>query len=149
MEELTSNGHRANDRDFRQAPDAFAEELDGLSMPNRRRARVDEFEEDAISRSDSYAAVIGMGSAYLQRVFEALGAALLEEIDSHPLTVQELRALNPEIRMLVKLRSAIETDLEVQALASGDQSVGFASGLKRKEIAGKRALFPQRFREND
>ena len=150
MEDLLGNAHQENDREFNEAPDACgAEELDGLSMANRRRARVDEFEEDAVARSGPYAAVIGMGTAYLQRIIEHLGAAVLEEMDSHPHTIQELREFRPEIRLLVQLRNAVETDREVQTLEAGDQAEGFASGLKLKGVASKRGLLPKRFRAND
>jgi hypothetical protein len=68
-----------------------AEELDGLSIQNQRLARVQEYEEASVSRSDPFAAVIGMGNAYFQRVFEHLGAAILDELDSRAHTVEELR----------------------------------------------------------
>src|SRR4051794_3927096 len=91
-----------------------AEDLDGLSIKNQRLARIDEYEESAVSRSDPLAAVIGMGSAVLQRVFEDLGAAVLEVLDTHPHTLDNLRELTPEIRLMLSLRNAIEKDLDIQ-----------------------------------
>ena len=114
------------DDELNEALEAHAaEELDGLSIQNQRLARIQEYEEAAVSRSDPFAAVIGMGNAYLQRVFEHLGAAVLDELDSRPHTVEELREFGPEIRLLVKLRNSIETDLAFQAPDAGQQAAAF------------------------
>lgn len=143
-----------SDREL-ESPDApTAEDLDGLSMKNQRLARIQDFEEDAVSRTGAYAAVMGMGTAYLQRIFEHLGAAVLDVMDSHPHSVQELRELRPEIRLLVQLRKTIETDLEVQSSDAGDQPSVFPQSLKHKGLdanlaTSKRGLLPKRWRVND
>jgi hypothetical protein len=94
-----------------------------------------------------------MGTAYLQRVFEHLGAALLDELDSYAHPVEELREYEPEIRLLVKLPSAIETDLAVQPPDAGQQAVPFPHSVKGKWLdtklaAGKRDLLAKRWMAN-
>lgn len=131
-----------------------AEELDGLSIQNQRLARVQEYEEAAVSRPDPFAAVIGMGNADLQRVFEHLSAAILDELDSRAHTVDELREFSPEIRLLLKLRKSIETDLAVQPPDAGQQAAAFpqrmqGTGLDIQLAAGKRDLLPKRWMAND
>ena len=95
-----------------------------------------------------------MGNAYLQRVFEHLGAAILDELDSRAHTVEELRELGPEIRLLVKLRNSIETDLSVQPPDAGQQAAAFphsmkGKGLDTKVATGKRDLLRKRWMAND
>ena len=131
-----------------------AEELDGLSIHNQRLARIQEYEEAAVSRSDPFAAVIGMGNAHLQRVFEHLGAAILDELDGRTHTVEELRELGPEIRLLVKLRNSIETDIAVQPPDAGQQAAAFphrqkGKGLDTQLATSKRDLLPKRWMAND
>ena len=83
MEAEPTDAREMRDHELNEALEAHAaEELDGLSIQNQRLARVQEYEEAALARSDPFAAVIGMGNAYLQRVFEHLGAAILDELDS-------------------------------------------------------------------
>jgi hypothetical protein len=128
-----------------------AEALEGLSMQNRRLATIQEYEETAISRTDPLAAVIGMGNAYFQRIFEHLGKAVLDVIDSRPHTVAEMREYAPEIRLLVKLRNAIETDLVVQPPDVERHAAALPRGAKSKvcgtEMAtSERELLPKRWR---
>jgi hypothetical protein len=104
------------DDELNEAVDAHSvEELDGLSMQNQRLARVQEYEEAAVSRPDPLAAVSGMGAAFCQRIFEHLGTAVLDELDRFPHSVEEFREYEPEIRLLAKLRKSIEQDLTLQA----------------------------------
>jgi hypothetical protein len=138
------------DHELNEALETHAEdELDGLSIQNQRLAMIQEYEEAAVSRSDPFAAVIGMGNAHFQRVFEHLGAAILEELDSHPHSVQEIREFEPEIRLLVKLRNSMETDLEVQPPEAGRPAAAFphrmtGKGLDAKVASSKRDLLPKR-----
>jgi hypothetical protein len=129
------------------------EELDGLNIQNQRLARVQEYEEAAVSRSDPFAAVIGMGSASFQRIFEHLGAAILDELDGRAHTFEELRELTPEIRLLVKLRDAIEKDFEVQAPDADQQAAALprlrkSKGRDTKVATSKRDLLPKRWMGN-
>ena len=71
-----------------------------------------------------------MGNAYFQRIFEHLGAAILDELDSRAHTVEELRELAPEIRLLVKLRNSIETDLAFQGTNIDPPAAARPSGMK-------------------
>jgi hypothetical protein len=146
-----TDAREMRDHELNEALETHAEdELDGLSIQNQRLARIQEYEEAAVSRSDPFAAVIGMGNAHFQRVFEHLGAAILEELDSHPHSVEELREFGPEIRLLVKLRSAIETDLEVQPPEAETPAAAFSgriqgTGLDTRLVSGKRDLLPKRW----
>jgi hypothetical protein len=155
MQAEPTDAREMRDDELNEALEAHAtEELDGLSIQNQRLARVQEYEEAAVSRSDPFAAVIGMGNAYLQRVFEHLGAAILDELDSRAHTVDELREFGPEIRLLVKLRNSIETDLAVQPPDAGQQAAAFphsrkGKGLDTKVATGKRDLLPKRWMAND
>jgi hypothetical protein len=154
MESEPTDARKMPDHELNEALDAHAaEELDGLSMQNQRLARIEEYEEAAVSRSDPLAAVIGMGNAYLQRIFEHLGAAVLDELDSHAYTVEEFRELSPEIRLLAKLRKLIETDLELQPPDAGQQAAAFLPGSNGKRLDtratnGKRELPPKRWLGN-
>ena len=94
-----------------------------------------------------------MGNASFQRIFEHLGAALLDELDSRDHTVAELREYEPEIRLLVKLRNSIETDLDPQLPEAGQQAAAFprpmkSKGLRTKVATSKRDLLPKRWMGN-
>jgi hypothetical protein len=153
MEAEPTDSRAMQDDALNKALDApTAEDLDGLSIQNQRLARIQEFEETAIARSDPLAAVLGIGNASLQRMFEHLGAALLDELDSHPHTVEELRELEPEMRLLVKLRKSIETGIALQSLGT-DQQPAFPHNTRGKSrdtklTTGKRDLLPKRWTEN-
>ncbi len=129
-----------------------AEDLDGLSIQDRRLAKVDEYEDAALSRADTFAAMIGIGNASLQRVFEHLGAALLGELDSRAHTLEEIREYRPEIGLMVKLRKSIETDLEFHFPDAGQQGAAFSrriqNGLDNKVATRKRELLPKRWMDN-
>ena len=129
-----------------------AEALEGLSIQNRRLATIQEYEEAAVSRTDPLAAVIGMGNAYLQRIFEHLGAAVLDAMDNGPHTVADLREYAPEIRLLLKMRNAIETDLVVQSLDAAQHAAALPRGAKSKVYGakmatGQRELLAKRWRD--
>jgi hypothetical protein len=130
-----------------------AEERDGLSIQNQRLARIQEYEEGAISRPDPRDAMIGMGSATLQRMFEHLGEAIVNRLDSYPHTFEEVRELSPEMRLALKLRSAIETDLTLQTSDTGPQATAFPPRRNGKELdtnltTNKRGLVPKRWMGN-
>jgi hypothetical protein len=113
-----------------EALDAHAvDELDGLSIQNQRLAKIQEYEEASLLRTDPFAAVLGMGNASMQRIFEHLGAAILEELDGRPHTVEEFRELAPEIRLLAILRRSIETEFVVQRSDATQQAAAF-NGMK-------------------
>src|SRR6188768_1313504 len=99
MEAERTDAREMRDHELNEALEAYtAEELDGLSVQNQRLAKIQKYEDAAVSRSDPFAAVIGMGNAYLQRVFEHLGTAILDELDTRAHTVEEFREFSPEIR---------------------------------------------------
>jgi hypothetical protein len=97
---------------FGIAPD---EELGGLSVQNHRLARIAEFEEDALARPNPYAAVIGFGCADLQRVLGHYSKALLQQLESREHTWEEIRELEPTVRLLLKLQAAVALDLAVDS----------------------------------
>jgi hypothetical protein len=71
-------------------------------------------------------------------------------MDSRPHTVEELRELRPEIRLLVQLRNTIETDLAVQPPDAGQQAAAFSRSMKgngfdTKLATSKRDLLPKRW----
>lgn len=144
-----------SDYELNEALEAdLAQESDGLTIQNQRLARIQEYEESALSRIDPLDAVIGIGNASFQRVFEHLGAAVLEELDSHAHTVDEFRKIGPEIRLLVKLRNTIETDLAVQSHNAAQQEMPFRHGPRDNGPSSKLAarmheLLPKRSRMND
>ena len=127
-----------------------ADDPDGLTIQNQRPARILEYEEAAL-RTDPLAAVIGIGNAHFQRIFEHLGSAVLDVIDSGPQTVEQLRELAPEIRLMLKLRNAIEADLAVQSPDADQHAAAFPRGAKPKGIGSKvattkRELLPKRWK---
>ena len=146
-----NNTHDMQDEELNEALDAHsAEELDGLSMQHQRQARVDEYEEAAVSQPNPYAAVSGMGGAFCQRIFEPLGPAVLVELDSHPHTVEEIREYEPEIRLLVKLRNSVEADLAFQANDAGPPTAAIphrkkGNGPDTKAATSKRNMLPNRW----
>jgi hypothetical protein len=107
-----------------------ADVRDQQTLRNQRLARIQEYEESALIRRDPLAAVIGMGNADLQRIFESLGTAVLEQIESGSKSIEEFRELGPEIRLLVKLRKAIEVDVALQALETEQQPSRLPRALK-------------------
>lgn len=154
METESNNIRNLQDDELNEAIEAYSEEdCDGLSIRNQRLARVHEYEEEAISRPDPFAAVIGMGNADLQRIFDHLSAAILDVMDSRKHTVDELRELSPDIRLLLKLRKSIETDLAVQTPhveqpAASFAANGMAKGITNETIR-KNGLVPKRWFGND
>jgi hypothetical protein len=144
----TTDAREARDYALNAQEPKDADELDELQLKNQRLARIQEYEEAAVSRTDPLAAVIGMGNADLQRIFEHLGAAILDAIDSRSHTVEELRELAPDIRLLVKLRNAIETDLAFQSTDITSQGAALPHGMRpnrphAKEPTNKRDLVPK------
>jgi hypothetical protein len=140
---------KMRDHELNEALEAHAAEDDELSVQNERLAKIQEYEEAALSRSDPFGAVLGMGNATLQRIFEHLGAAILEEMDSRPHTLEELREFEPGIRLMVKLRNCVETDLALQPPDAAQQAAfrHHMNGqrLDTKLAAGKRDLLPKRW----
>ena len=120
METHHTDLHATEDHELNLALER-AEELDGLSVQHQRLARIQEYEEMSLARSDPFTAVLGMGTSHLAKIFEHFGTAILEELESQAPTVAALRELGPEFRMLLKLRSAIETDIEFQHDVIGEQ----------------------------
>jgi hypothetical protein len=49
----------------------------------------------------------------------------LEQIKVGSKSIEELRELGPEIRLLVKIRKAIETDVALQSLEAEQQPTAF------------------------
>lgn len=154
MDAESNDASKMRDQQLNESLEAHGQDdLDGLSIRNQRLARIQEYEEAAVSRPDPFAAVIGMGNASLQRVFEHLGAAIVEELDSRPHTVGEIRELEPEIRLLVKIRNSIETDLAVQTSDAERPATAFPPTRPAKGITNgpvrTRDLVPKRWMGND
>jgi hypothetical protein len=114
-----------------------ADEYDDLTIRNQRLARIQEYEESAVTRRDPLAAIIGIGNADFQRMFETLGTAILEQIEAGSKSIKELRELGPDIRLLVKIRKAIETDVALQTLAAEQQPSALPRRLKSKELEAR------------
>jgi hypothetical protein len=153
MEAQSSNAHKMQDQELNEALEAYSEkDCEVLSFRNQRLARVHEYEEAAVSRPDPFAAVIGMGNADLQRVFDHLSAAILEVMDSRKHTVDELREFSPDIRLLLKLRKSIETDIAIQT-QDVEGPASFAANRMTKGFANdpvhKNGLIPKRWIEKD
>jgi hypothetical protein len=154
MEAESSDTRQRRDQELNEGLEAYAaEELDGLSIQNQRLARVQEYEEAAVSRPDPFAAVIGMGNADLQRIFDHLSTAILDVMDSRKHSVDELREFSPDIRLLLKLRKSIETDLAVQTPDVEQPAASFAANMTAKGITNeairKHGLVPKHWFKND
>jgi hypothetical protein len=153
MEAEPTKPREMRDEDLNAALEAHTvEDLDGLNIQNHRLARIQEYEEEVVSRSNPYAAMIGVGSADFQRIFEHYSKALLEELDSRH-TFAEVRELNRDIRLLETLRRAVEADLEFQSADAGQPVSGFphsinVKGLSRKAVTNKCDLVPKRWMGN-
>lgn len=151
MEAEPTDAREMLDYKLSEALESHAEdELDGLSIQNRRLGRIQEYEDVCLARPDPYAAIIGMGTSSLQRVFEHLGNALLDELDSHTHKLEEVREYTPEIRLLVKLRNAIEADLEFQSADTEPPATAFphnrkSTGQDTKVPTSQRDLLPKRW----
>ncbi len=137
MEPQQTDLHAMEDHELNQALER-AEELDGLSLQHQRLARIQEYEELALARSDPFAAVLGMGTSHLAKLFEHLGKAVLDDLESQAPTLTALREVGPEIRLLLKLRSAMETDLEFQHHVMGEQPMALP-GTTRNGTLNKQA----------
>ena len=154
MESESSDARRFGDEELNRALDAYSDEdSDAQNIRNQRLARVHEYEESTVSRADPFAAVIGMGTADLQRVFEHLSGAILAELDNREHTVDEFRELGSDIRLLLKIRKSIEVDLTFQAPDVGQPASAFAAkrnvkGLA-KEAIRRNGLLPDRWLKND
>ena len=154
MEEKSTEA-QVHDHELNEALEKDAgQELDGLSIRNQRLARILEYEEAALSRSDPHAAVIGMGNAQLQRICEHVGDAVLERWDAHTPTVEEIRELSPQIRLMVAMRKMMDTDLAFQSEDFQQQAAAFPHSAKRKGItnhvgSSQRGLVAKRWAEND
>ena len=114
-----------------------AEVCGDLTIRNQRLARIQEYEESAVTRPDPLAAIIGIGNADFQRIFEHLGTAILEQIEAGSKSIEEFRELGPEIRLLVKIRKAIETDVALQSLEAEQQPTAFPRPRNLKELEGR------------
>ena len=154
MDPERADAHKIQDDELNEALETDpAEERDGLSIQNQRLARIQEYEEAAISRPDSQAAVIGMGSASFQRMFEHLSEAIVNRLDSYPHTLEEVRELSPEMRLALKLWSTVETDLTLQTSDTGQQATAFppsrnGTRLDTNLTTNKRGLVPKRWSGN-
>ena len=92
MDMEPTNTDAVSDQELNAALEAHAaEDYDGLSIRNQRRARIQEYEESALSRLDPFAAVIGLGNVIFQSIIEHLGAAILDELNSKAPTLEEMR----------------------------------------------------------
>jgi hypothetical protein len=80
----------------------------------------------------------GMGAASCQRIFEHLGTAVLDELDSRPHSVEEIREYEPEIRLLVKLRHAVEADVAFQGNDAGQQAAALPHRKKGNRWASSK-----------
>jgi hypothetical protein len=152
MEPQRPDLHALEDDELNHALER-AEELDGLNLQHQRLARIQEYEELALARTDPFGAVLGMGTSYLAQVFEHLGKAVLDELENQPTMLTALREVGPDIRLLLKLRSAIETDLDFQNQVSGEQPMGLSGPTKNGALkqAGRRprGMVSLRPRSND
>jgi hypothetical protein len=102
-----------------------ADDLDELNIRNQRVARILDYEESAVARRDPFAAIIGMGNADMQRMCEYVGAAILERLDCGTKSIEEIREVSPEMRLLVKMRKSIETDLALHLLEGEQQPTAY------------------------
>jgi len=144
MEMEPTNTDAVSDQELNTALEAhIAENYDGLSIESQRSARIKEYEESALSRLDPFAAVIAMGNASLQRIFEHLNAALLDELYSKAHTLEEMREISPEIRLLLKLRKSIETGFAFQLHDAEQHAATYRQGGRdkrtRPQIGSKQA----------
>jgi hypothetical protein len=140
-----------SDRELNEALKEHAiEEQDELSIKDRRLARIDEYEEAALSSSDAFAALIGIGNAHLQRIFEHLSTAILEELESRGGSFEAICELNPHMRLLVKMRSSVEKVFAVQPPNDGQQfsQGGMGIGVNNNLANSKRKLLPKGIRSN-
>jgi hypothetical protein len=152
MEPQRTDLHALDDYELNQTLERD-EELDGLSIQQQRLARIQEYEELALARRDPFAAILGMGTCYLAQVFEHLGKKLWDELESQPPTLTALREVSPEIRLLLKVRSAMETDLEFQEHVRGEQPMALSgptkNGALKQAVRRQRGVVSHRPRSND
>jgi hypothetical protein len=137
METKRTDLHDMEDHELNQALER-AEELDGLCLQHQRLARIQDYEDLALARSNPIAAVRGMGTSYLAQIFEYLGKAVLDDLESRTPTLTALREVSPEIRVLLKLRLAMEADLEFQHHVIGEQPMALP-GTTRNGTLNKQA----------
>jgi hypothetical protein len=141
MEVKPTEARAKEDLELNNAFEAHAtEELDALSIRSERMERIDEYEESALSRSDPLAAVIGIGNVTFQRSFEEYGAAILDEINRGAHTLEALRELEQDIRLLVKMRNCIEKDIDVQSRLAGQEEAAISQKTASKSLSGKLAM---------
>ena len=139
MEPLRTDPQALQDQDLNQALEMDEEELDGLSLQQRRLARIQEYEEEALARIDPLAAVVGMGTVYLAQLFEYFAKAVVDEFKTQPPTLALCRELTPQVRLLAKLRSAIDTDFEFQQHNIGEQTVALRRATSNRPLAKQTA----------
>ncbi len=139
MEPLRTDPQALQDQDLNQALEMDEEELDGLSLQQRLLARIQEYEEEALARIDPLAAVVGMGTVYLAQLFEYFAKAVVDEFKTQPPTLALCRELTPQVLLLAKLRSAIDTDFEFQQHNIGEQTVALRRATSNGPLAKQTA----------
>jgi hypothetical protein len=128
-----------------------AEILDDLSMQDRRRAKIDEYEEAAVSRSDPSDAVAGMGNANLLRVTERLTPAVLETLDSEPPTIDVAREIAPVVRLMIRVQALVDSDRAMERMEGGRDSLSYRKkgiALDVDRNSTDRLLAPKRWSAN-
>jgi hypothetical protein len=73
-----------------------------------------DFKRQALSRPSKNGKLSGSMTTFLQWIGAEMGAAIVEELDIHPHTVEDFRELHPEIRLLVKVADVINKDLQLE-----------------------------------
>ena len=134
----TERSEMVPDSELSEALDSPGEkEVAGLDLRAQRSARIDEYEEEAVRRSNPYAAMIGTGTAYLQRILEPYCQAIIEQLNSGSGSIDDVRELTPDIKIVLKLHNAVEADHEFQADEAGDQARAFPHGAARKGLVAR------------
>ena len=64
----------------------------------------------ALSRPSKNGKLNGSMTEFIEWIGEEMAAAIVEELNSHPHTVEDFRDLHPEIRLLVKVTDVVNKD---------------------------------------
>jgi hypothetical protein len=153
MESQRKDPQRIEDYELVQALERD-EDLGGLSIHHQRLARIHEYEELSLARSEPCAALLGMGTSHFAKLFELLGKAVLDDLESQTPSLSALREVGPEIRLLLKIRSAIEADFAFQQEVIGEQAMALPratrnGALDKRPFRFQRGVVPRHPRPND
>jgi hypothetical protein len=129
---------------------AIAENLieDAHDSSRHRQGRIAEYQRASELREDPYAAMIGASTADLQEIQDYYGSVILRELNRQPPDLDAIRRLAPDIKLLLKLRDAIEFDhklvheLQLAESAEREAPVHYA-GHRKGRAAG---LIPKQWK---